>query len=96
MYGRTVIKPIETDTIVKDNRNDFEKHISYNSNYIGSVIEVNGKFYINKLNQPYHILTMSIVVLKSCPCQNELWTRCLVVQVVVMLKLIIKIQTQFI
>ena len=25
MYGKTVIKPVETDTIVKDNRDDFEK-----------------------------------------------------------------------
>ena len=46
MYGKTIIKPVETDTIVKDNRDDFEKYISYNYNYIGSVIEVNGKFYI--------------------------------------------------
>ena len=28
MYGKTTIKPVETDTIVKDNRNDFEKYIS--------------------------------------------------------------------
>ena len=25
MYGKTIIKPVETDTIVKDNRDDFEK-----------------------------------------------------------------------
>ena len=43
MYGKTIIKPVETDTIVKDNRDDFEKYISYNHNYIDSVIEVNGK-----------------------------------------------------
>ena len=30
MYGKTIIKPVETDTIVKDNRDDFEKYISYN------------------------------------------------------------------
>ena len=28
MYGKTIIKPVETDTIVKDNRDDFEKYIS--------------------------------------------------------------------
>ena len=25
MYGKTIIKPVETDTIIKDNREDFEK-----------------------------------------------------------------------
>ena len=49
MYGKTIIKPIETDTTDKDNRQDVEKHISYNCNYIGSVIEVNVKFYIKKV-----------------------------------------------
>ena len=49
MYGKTIIKPVETDTIVKDNRDDFERYISYNYNYIDSVIEVNGKFYIKKV-----------------------------------------------
>ena len=44
MYGKTAIKPVETDTIVKDNRDDFEKCISYNYNYIDSVVEVNVKF----------------------------------------------------
>ena len=33
-YGKTIIKPIETDTVVKDNQTDFEKYISYNYNYI--------------------------------------------------------------
>ena len=37
MYGKTIIKPVGTDTIVKDDRDDFEKYISYNYNYIGSV-----------------------------------------------------------
>ena len=49
MYGKEIIKPVETDTIVKDNRDDFEKYISYNYNYIGSVIGVNGNFYTKKV-----------------------------------------------
>ena len=49
MYGKTIIKPVETYTIVKDNRDDFEKYTSYSYNYIDSVIEVNGKFYIKKV-----------------------------------------------
>ena len=48
MYGKTIIKPVETDTIIKDNREDFEKYISYNYNYIDSVLEVNGRYYIKK------------------------------------------------
>ena len=48
MYGKTIIKLVETDTIIKDNREDFEKQISYNYNYINSVIEVKDKYYIEK------------------------------------------------
>ena len=43
MYGKTIIKPVGTDTVVKANRDDFEKYISYNDNYIESVIEVNDR-----------------------------------------------------
>ena len=49
MYGKTIIKPVETYTIVKDTREDSEKYISYSYNYIHSVIEVNGKFYTKKV-----------------------------------------------
>ena len=48
MYGKTIIKPVGTDTIVKGNKDDFEKDVSYNYNYSDSVIEVNGTHYINK------------------------------------------------
>ena len=46
MYDKTIIKPVETYTVVKDNIDDFEKYISYSYNYIDSVIEVNVKHYI--------------------------------------------------
>ena len=49
MYGKTIIKPIETYTTVKDNQYDFENYISYNYNYIGSVLEVNGRYFIKKV-----------------------------------------------
>ena len=49
MYGKTIIKPVETDTVVKDNKEDFGKYISYNYNYIGSVIETNGTYCIKKV-----------------------------------------------
>ena len=65
MYGKTVIKPVDTDTILKDNRADFEKCIPYNYKYIDSVIKVNDKSYIKKLNQSYITLIMYIVVLGS-------------------------------
>ena len=63
MYGNTIIEPVETDTTVQDNRDDFGKYISYNYNYIDSVIEVNVKSYIKKVKS---ILShsMSIVVLR--------------------------------
>ena len=72
MYGKTIIKPVETDTIVKDNRDDFEKYISYNYNYIDSVIGLLVSFIAKRLNQYYRIISMFIVVLKSCLCQNGL------------------------
>ena len=34
---------------MKDNREDFEIYISYNYNYIGSALEVNGRYYIKKV-----------------------------------------------
>ena len=41
--ARTIIKPVEPDTTVKDNRDDFEKYTSYSYSYIHSVITVIGK-----------------------------------------------------
>ena len=49
MYGKTIIKPVETDTIVKDNTEDSGNYISYNYNYIDPVIEVNGTYYIKQV-----------------------------------------------
>ena len=47
MYGKTIIKAVEADTIVKYDIHGFGKYVSYNYNYIDSVIEVNGTYYIN-------------------------------------------------
>ena len=47
MYGKTIIKPVETDTIVKDNKVDFGTYVSYNYSYIDSVIYVNRTYCIN-------------------------------------------------
>ena len=73
MYGKTIIRPVETDTIVKDNKDDFGKYISYNYIYIDSEKEVNGKSYIKeRLNQICHIIIMFIAVLRFYQCLNEL------------------------
>ena len=40
MYGKTITKPDETYTIIKDARKYYEKYIAYNYNYIDSVLEV--------------------------------------------------------
>ena len=49
MYGKTIIKPIETDTIIKDTKEYFEKYVSYNYNYIDSVLEVKGRYYVKRV-----------------------------------------------
>ena len=37
------------DTIIKDTKEDFEKFGSYNYNYIGSALEVKGRYYIKRV-----------------------------------------------
>ena len=49
MYGKTVIKPIETDTMIQDNNDYFGTCISCNYNYLDSVLEVNGRYYIKQV-----------------------------------------------
>ena len=43
MYGNTILEPVEVDTVVKDSRDDCEKHISLHYNCIDYVLEVNGR-----------------------------------------------------
>ena len=49
MYGKTLIQPIETDIIIKDSRDDFEKYSSLNYNCIDGALEVNGRYYIKQV-----------------------------------------------
>ena len=49
MYGKTIIKPIEPDTIIRYSQHDFEQYVSLNYNYIDSVLEVNGRYYIKNI-----------------------------------------------
>ena len=49
MYGKAIIKPVETYTIVKDNKDYFGKCCSYNYDYTDSVLEFNGTYYIKQV-----------------------------------------------
>ena len=49
MYGQTIIKPVDTDTIINYSRADFETQISLNYDYIDSVLEVNVRYYIKQV-----------------------------------------------
>ena len=48
MYGKTILKPIQTETIVKTSK-DYEKYISFNYNFIESSIKVGDRYYIKKI-----------------------------------------------
>ena len=48
-----MIKPVEYDTIIKYSRDDFEKYISLNYDFIDNVLEVNGRYYIKKVKLSY-------------------------------------------
>ena len=47
MYGKTILKPIETETIVK-HETDYHKYVSFNYNYIQSSVHVGDRYYIKK------------------------------------------------
>ena len=49
MYGTTIIKPAGTDPAIKYSRDDFEKYISLNYNYVDNVLEVNGRYYTKQV-----------------------------------------------
>ena len=77
MYGKTILKPIETETIV---RRDFEfnKYVSYNYNFIQSAIQVGDRYYIKRiksiLNQ-YNYVHCGVEILSmSKRIMNEVMT----------------------
>ena len=49
MYGKTITKPIEPYTIIAYSQHDSERYVSLNYNYIDSVSEVNGRYYIKEV-----------------------------------------------
>ena len=63
MHGKTIIKPVETDTIVKDNTKGCWTYAHCNYYYNDSVIEVNGTYYIKQVKPILSHIIMSIAVL---------------------------------
>ena len=66
MYGKTITKPIETYTIIKGSQHDFGKYVSLNYYYIGSVLEVNGRYYITEIKSvmsPYNYVHAGVEIL---------------------------------
>ena len=47
MYGKTILKPIETETVVKTIP-EYEKYIIFNYNLIESAIKVGDTYHVNK------------------------------------------------
>ncbi len=48
MCGKTILRPIETMTITKDGKEDFETYVSYNYNYIDKIFQVGDRYFIKK------------------------------------------------
>ena len=48
MYGKTILKPIETETVVK-HKDEYDKYVNYNYNSIQSSIPVGNRYYIKKI-----------------------------------------------
>ena len=80
MYGKTILKPIETDTkVICEKR--WSRFVNMNYNYIQSSIEVNGKHYvkvIKSINNHYNychcgveILSMSKRIMNEVMCLAE-------------------------
>ena len=71
MYGKTIIKPIGTDTLINDSQHDFEKYVSLNYNYIDSVLDVSGLYYIKivKSVMPHYNNVYAGVEILSMPKQ---------------------------
>ena len=48
MYGKTILKPIETETVVKTIP-EYEKYIIFNYKFIESAIKVGDKYYVKQI-----------------------------------------------
>ena len=48
MYGKTILKPIETQTSIKDKVEAYDEYVSYNYNHIESITQVGDRYFIEK------------------------------------------------
>ena len=48
MYGKTILKPIKTQTIIKDGVEAYGKYVGYNYNHIESITQVGDRYFIKK------------------------------------------------
>ena len=46
MYGKTILKPIQTQTIIKAGVEAYSKYVSYNYNHIESITQVGDRYFI--------------------------------------------------
>jgi hypothetical protein len=80
MYGKTILKPVETDTVVVPEWR-FEKYINYNYNFIQSCIKVGDRYYVKKIKSILNhynyvqcgveILSMSKRIMNEVMCLAE-------------------------
>ena len=49
MYGKTMLKRTDTQTIIKDGVEAYDKYVSYNYNHIESITQVDGRYFIKKI-----------------------------------------------
>ena len=61
MYGETILKPIETETVVKTGQ-DFHKDVCLNYKYVQSSIKVGDRYYIKNIKTILIISSTSIAV----------------------------------
>ena len=74
MYGKTILKPIETETVVKIEQ-DFLEYVSFNYNIYKQVLKSVIGITLMKLKPFLIILTMSIAVLSTSKrIMNEVMT----------------------
>merc|ERR1712167_356405 len=77
MYGKTILKPIETETVVKSSA-EYTKYISYNYNFIESSIKVGGRYYVKKIKSVlnhYNYVQCGVEILSmSKRVMNEVMT----------------------
>ena len=80
MYGKTILKPIETETVVIK-ENDYDKYVSYNYNFVYSSVKVGNRYYVKKIKSilehfnychvGVEILSMSKRIMNEVICLAE-------------------------